>query len=356
MQRAISCWFSRAKRDGARRATILSWVKLGDLPALETEVSGWTELAGWRCVNFTNNPGKLRRALEEEETAAYHVLLASFIRSLLVPCKSPFVCAVQKLEILVDSQRELHNKVDRLLQEASGSSVAAARQADAQTGATEGAQVVARRADTQNGATEGAKVVARRADTQNGATEGAQVVAWRADTQNGATEGAQVAALRNYSANGAGEGAQGAGLPKYRQHGANHSSKAKPAATEARTRRNVRASAHCAADEGAVAVNDTPSSCDASPRATKERGKRGGKQVRQQQPSSRSWRTCRSQSGTMGRVQQSKDCEGTNCLQLRCNVRACCASDLHGMHVQIDSVNEAHFACFKSPKRLLLWR
>ena len=148
-------------------------------------------------MDFTNNPGKLRRALEEEETAAYHVLLGNFIRSLFVPHKSPFSCAVQKLDILVDSQRELHNKVDRLLQEASGSSVAAARQADAQTGATEGAQVVARRADTQNGATEGAQVVARQADTHNGATEGAQVVA-----------------LRNYSASGAGEGAQGAGLPK----------------------------------------------------------------------------------------------------------------------------------------------
>ena len=248
------------------RAAILSWVQLGDLPALETEVSGWTELAGWRCLNFTNNPGNMRRALEEEETAAYHVLLASFIRSLFVPRKSPFVCAVQKLEILVDSQRELHKKVDRLLQEASGSSVAAARQADAQTGATEGAQVVARRADTQNGATEGAQVVAR-----------------RADTHNGAAEGAQVAALRNYSANGAGEGAQGAGLPKYRQHGANHGAKAKPAATEARTRRSVRASAHCAADAGAVAVVDTPSSCEASPGPTKQRDKRGGKQVRQQQ-------------------------------------------------------------------------
>ena len=231
------------------RAAILSWVKLVDLPALETDISGWTELAGWRCVNFTNNPGKLRRALEEEESAAYHVLLASFIRSLSVPRKTPFACAVQKLEILVDSQRELHNKVDRLLQETSGSSVAAARQADA----------------------------------QNGATEGAQVVARRADTHNGAAEGAQVAALRNYSANGAGEGAQGAGLPKYRQHGANHSAKAKPAATEARTRRNVRASMHCAVDEGAVAVVDTPSSCEASPWPTKKRGKRGGKQVSQQQ-------------------------------------------------------------------------
>ena len=217
-------------------------------------------------MNFTNNPGNMRRALEEEETAAYHVLLASFIRSLFVPRKSPFVCAVQKLEILVDSQCELHNKVDRLLQEASGSSVAAARQADAQTGATEGAQVVARRADTQNGETEGAQVVAR-----------------REDTHNGATEGAQVAALRNYSAKGAGEGAQGAGLPNYRQHGANHGAKAKPAATEARTRMNVRASAHCAADEGAVAVVDTPRSCEASPGPTKQRGKCGGKQVRQQQ-------------------------------------------------------------------------
>ena len=84
------------------RAAILSWVQLGDLPALETEVSDWPELAGWRCVNFTNNPGKMRRALEEEETAAYHVPLASFIRLLFVPRKSPFVCAVQKLEILVD--------------------------------------------------------------------------------------------------------------------------------------------------------------------------------------------------------------------------------------------------------------
>uniref|UniRef100_A0A6T2C0D5 Uncharacterized protein n=1 Tax=Eutreptiella gymnastica TaxID=73025 RepID=A0A6T2C0D5_9EUGL len=87
------------------RALVLSWVQLGDLPALEIEVSGWTELAGWRCLNFTNNSGNMRRALEEEETATYHVLLASFIRSLFVPRKCPFVCAVQKLEIVVDSQR-----------------------------------------------------------------------------------------------------------------------------------------------------------------------------------------------------------------------------------------------------------
>ena len=39
----------------------------------------------------------------------------------------------------------------------------------------------------------------------------------------------------------------------------------------------------CAADEGAVALVDTPSSCEASPGPTKECGKRGGKQVRQQQ-------------------------------------------------------------------------
>ena len=123
------------------KAAILSWVQLGDLPALETEVSGWNELAGWRCVNFTNNPGNMQRALEEEETAAYHVLLASFIRSLYVPRQSPVACAVQKL---ITSQRELHIKVDRLLQEASGSSVAAARQGDTQNGATERAQVVAR--------------------------------------------------------------------------------------------------------------------------------------------------------------------------------------------------------------------
>ena len=99
------------------RAAILSSVRLGDLPALETEVSGWTELAGWRCVNSTNNPGNMRRVLEEEETAAYHVLLASFICSLCVPRKSPVACAVQKLEILVDLQRELQSKVDGLLQE-----------------------------------------------------------------------------------------------------------------------------------------------------------------------------------------------------------------------------------------------
>ena len=140
----------------------MSWVQLEDLPALETEVSGWTKLAGWRCVNFTNRAGNMRRALEEEETAAYHVLLASFIRSLFVPRKSPVACPVQKLEILVTSQRELHSKVDRLLQEASGSSVAAARQGDTQNGANESAQVFARRADTQNGATEGAQAVARR--------------------------------------------------------------------------------------------------------------------------------------------------------------------------------------------------
>ena len=70
------------------RAAVLSWVQLGDLPAQDNEVSGWTELAGWRCVNFTKNPGIMRRALEEEETAAYHLLLASFIRSLFVPRKS----------------------------------------------------------------------------------------------------------------------------------------------------------------------------------------------------------------------------------------------------------------------------
>ena len=131
-------------------------VQLGDLLALETEVSGWTELAGWRCVNFTNNPGNMRRALGEEETAAYHVLLASFVRSLFVPRKSPVTCAVQKFDIPVNSGRELHSKVERLLQEASGSSVAAARQGDTPSGATEDAQVVARRADTQNGATKGA--------------------------------------------------------------------------------------------------------------------------------------------------------------------------------------------------------
>ena len=73
-------------------------------------------------------------------------------------------------------------------------------------------------------------------------------------------------------------------------------------------------------------------------------------------PSSHSWRTCPSQSGTMGRAQQSKDFECANCLQLRCTVRACGPSDLHGMHVQSHSVNEAHFACCKCPKRLLLWR
>ena len=30
------------------RLAVLSWVQLGDLPALEIEASGWTELAGWR--------------------------------------------------------------------------------------------------------------------------------------------------------------------------------------------------------------------------------------------------------------------------------------------------------------------
>ena len=60
-------------------------------------------------MNFTNSPGNMWRASEEEETAAYHVLLASFICSLFVPRKSPLLCAVQKLEILVDSQRELHS-------------------------------------------------------------------------------------------------------------------------------------------------------------------------------------------------------------------------------------------------------
>ena len=47
-------------------------------------------------------------------------------------------------------------------------------------------------------------------------------------------------------------------------------------------------------------------------------------------PSSRSWRTCPSQSGTLGRAQQSRDCEDAKCLQLRCTARACRASDLHG--------------------------
>ena len=87
------------------------------------------------------------------------------------------------------------------------------------------------------------------------------------------------AALRNYSTNGSGEGVQGAALPKYRPHGAGEVVKVKPAAKEARTRRNARARAHSAAAEGAMVVVDTPSSCEASPEPTKQRGKRGGRQV-----------------------------------------------------------------------------
>ena len=221
--------------------------------------------------------------LDEEKIAAYHVLLPSFICSLFVPRKSPVACAVQKLEILADLQRELQSKVDGLLQEAPGSSVAAARQANTQNGATESTQLVACQDYTQNGATEGAQVVARRADTQNGTTEDAPVVALQGHTQNGATEGAQVAALSNSSTNGTGEGAQAAALPKYRRHRAGQGARARLAATEAGTRRKVPANTHCAAADGAVAVVEEPSSCEASPGPTRQHVQRCGKQVHQQQ-------------------------------------------------------------------------
>ena len=148
---------------------------------------------------------------------------------------------------------------------------------------------------------------------------------------------------RIYSTNGADKGAQGAALPKYRQHGAGQGAKAEPAATEASRRKNVCANAHCAATDGALAVGRSQA------RARPALGPRDSMvnitankcaSSKLPRPSSRSWRTCPSQSRTMARAQQSRDCEGAKCLQLPCTVRACCASDLHGMHVQNDSVKK----------------
>ena len=217
-----------------------------------------------------------------------HRLLVSFIRSLFVPHRTKAACAVQKLEDIASSQPALHSKVntkvDPLLQAANTLGMAAALQGDTQNGANECAQCAALQGDTQNVANECTQGAALQGDTQNGATECAQGAAQQRDTP--------------------------------------------------RTQVNVHAYSQCAAADGAVAGIETPSSCKSTPGPTRQRGKRGGRRVRQQQAA----KTLLALLEDMSQPQANLD------------------RNLDLMHVQTESSNEATFGCYKRRTRLLLWR
>ena len=138
-------------------------------------------------------------------------------------------------------------------------------------------------------------------DTQNFANECTQVVALQGDTQKGATECAQGAVQQRDTP---------------------------------RTQVNVHAYSQCAAADGGVSGIETPSSCKSTPGPTRQRGKRGGRRVRQQQAAK-----------TLLALLKDKSQPQANW-----------DSNLDWMHVQTESSNEATFGCYKRRTRLLLWR
>ena len=99
-----------------------------------------------------------------------------------------------------------------------------------------------------------------------------------------------------------------------------------------RTQVNVHAYSQCAAADGAVAGIETPSSCKSTPGPTRQRGKRGGRRVRQKQ-------AAKTLLALLEDMSQPQANWGRN---------------LDLMHVQTESSNEATFGCYKRRTGLLL--
>ena len=213
-----------------------------------------------------------------------HRLLVSFIRSLFVPHRTGAACAVLKLEDIASSQRALHSKVNPLLQAADALGMAAALQGDTQNSANECAQRAVLQGDTQNVANKCTQGAALQGDTQNGATECAQGAAQQRDTP--------------------------------------------------RMQVNVHTYSQCAAADGAVAGIETPSPCKSTPGPRRQRGKRGGRRVRQQQVA----KTLLALLEDMSQPQANWD------------------RNFDLIHGQTESSNEATFGCYKRRTPLLLWR
>ena len=65
--------------------SISSWAALCDVAAFEKEVQGWLQLQSYNCIEYAMNPASVRRNILVEEEREFHGLLVSYVSSLFVP-------------------------------------------------------------------------------------------------------------------------------------------------------------------------------------------------------------------------------------------------------------------------------
>ena len=65
--------------------SISSWAALCDVAAYEKEVQGWLQLQSYNCIEFAMNSASVRRNILNEEEREFHGLLVSYVSSLFVP-------------------------------------------------------------------------------------------------------------------------------------------------------------------------------------------------------------------------------------------------------------------------------
>ena len=234
------------------RDEVQEWVFEGDSAAFDKEIRGWTELCGWKCVTFHMNPGYVRREIEKEQEEEFHNVLVCFVTSLFVR-RRPRPDVGEQLN-------ELHRKVDLLLDSAL---FGAAHRGHVQQGADAGVRALLEFEDTESGASSSARVLQNAAEV-NGA--GLHVLPSAANTEVGAETSAT-----GFSSTSAKE------HPRKAPVAAEKTSQLRSRKVDKQQNSKLDNADHLRP------TSELDSSPESSPGPVRRRGKRAGRQVRQQQ-------------------------------------------------------------------------
>ena len=234
------------------RDEVQEWVFEGDSAAFDKEIRGWTELCGWKCVTFHMNPGYVRREMEKEQEEEFHNVLVRFVTSLFVR-RRPRPDVGEQLN-------ELHRKVDLLLDSAL---FGAAHRGHVQQGADAGVRALLEFEDTESGASFSARVLQNAAEVNDA---GLHVLPSAANTEVGAETSAT-----GFSSTSAKE------HPRKAPVAAEKTSQLRSRKVDKQQNSKLDNADHL---RPTSALDSSPES---SPGPVRRRGKRAGRQVRQQQ-------------------------------------------------------------------------